>query len=436
MFFKQKEVQTKKLQFEKESVVLNITENSAISKQISMIALTKNDLRVMKSLQPFVLEKIDEMVIRFYNNLENEQSLKRIINDHSSVERLRGTLKRHITEMFNGVIDEEFFHKRTKIAHMHVKIGLQTKWYMCAFQDLLLALIDVIDENLETKEEILLATRSVTKIINLEQQLVLEAYDLELDRIKKVADKQKTEIRTSVAMAAENLAAIAEETHASFFQLNVQSEEIVSLANKGTELSLLAEDRSQKGQTQIEKQTGNMTNIQTSVQDISSDVENLLNITQQMQDIVDIVTSIADQTNLLSLNAAIEAARAGEHGRGFSIVAQEVRKLSEETKKSVSNVSELINNTNFQVSKLTASLDKIIKAVENGNELMDETKSHFKEINVTMGETKEQNNKVENELVAFKNVLLELGKAFEEVALSADQLTMITHDMENGLERG
>ncbi|MDX5474379.1 MAG: methyl-accepting chemotaxis protein [Bacillaceae bacterium] len=237
-------------------------------------------------------------------------------------------------------------------------------------------------------------------------------------------------------MAAENLAAIAEETHASFFQLNVQSEEIVSLANKGTELSLLAEDRSQKGQTQIEKQTGNMTNIQTSVQDISSDVENLLNITQQMQDIVDIVTSIADQTNLLSLNAAIEAARAGEHGRGFSIVAQEVRKLSEETKKSVSNVSELINNTNFQVSKLTASLDKIIKAVENGNELMDETKSHFKEINVTMGETKEQNNKVENELVAFKNVLLELGKAFEEVALSADQLTMITHDMENGLERG
>ncbi|WP_406564930.1 MULTISPECIES: methyl-accepting chemotaxis protein [Bacillus] len=231
-------------------------------------------------------------------------------------------------------------------------------------------------------------------------------------------------------MAAENLAAIAEETNASFYQLNVQSEEIVSFANKGTELSLLAEDRSQKGQAQIEKQNGNMDNIQTSVHDISSDVENLLNITQQMQDIVDIVTSIADQTNLLSLNAAIEAARAGEHGRGFSIVAQEVRKLSEETKKSVSNVSELINNTNTQVTRLTASLDKIIKAVESGNELMDETENHFKDINRTMGETKEQNNKVQSELVAFKNVLLELGKAFEEVALSADQLTMITNDME------
>ena len=430
MFLKQKDIQTKKLSFEKETVVLIINENSALNKQISMIGLTKGDLQVLKSLQPFVLEKIDEIVIRFYNNLENEQSLKNIINDHSSIERLRGTLKRHITEIFNGVIDEEFFYKRTKIAHMHVKIGLQTKWYMCAFQDLLLALTDLIEENLNSKAEILLAIRAVTKILNLEQQLVLEAYDLESERLKNVVAEQKAEIRASVAMAAENLAAIAEETNASFNQLNVQSEEIVSLANKGTELSLLAEDRSQRGQAQIEKQTGNMTNIQTSVHDISSDVDKLFNITQQMQDIVDIVTSIADQTNLLSLNAAIEAARAGEHGRGFSIVAQEVRKLSEETKKSVSNVSELINNTNTQVSRLSASLDKIIKAVENGNELMDETKSHFKEINVTMGETKEQNNKVENEVVAFKSVLLELGKAFEEVALSADQLTMITNDME------
>ena len=82
-----------------------------------------------------------------------------------------------------------------------------------------------------------------------------------------------------------------------------------------------------------------MASINYSVNDISSDVQVLLKISNRMQEIIDIVKSIADQTNLLSLNAAIEAARAGDAGKGFAVVAGEVRKLSEETKKSVINVS-------------------------------------------------------------------------------------------------
>ncbi|MFC3884822.1 methyl-accepting chemotaxis protein [Bacillus songklensis] len=173
----------------------------------------------------------------------------------------------------------------------------------------------------------------------------------------------------------------------------------------------------------------NISNIHHSVNDISSDVQVLLEISKQMQEIVNIVTAIADQTNLLSLNAAIEAARAGEHGRGFAVVADEVRKLSEETKKSVKNVSTLILNTNTQVDKLTQSLEKIRVEAKNGNKSMEETEDHFEQILKTMGETKIQNSKIENELLSFVNVVNELGKAFGEVALSADSLTMITKEM-------
>ena len=102
----------------------------------------------------------------------------------------------------------------------------------------------------------------------------------------------------------------------------------------------------------------NMENIQKSVENITQNSQKLLYITKQMQEIINIVTGISDQTNLLSLNAAIEAARAGEQGRGFSIVAQEVRNLSEETKKSVKSVSELIQNTDAQVEELQQSIQK------------------------------------------------------------------------------
>nr|WP_066298413.1 globin-coupled sensor protein [Bacillus sp. FJAT-29937] len=411
-------------------VELNIIKGSELEKQVQMIGLTKKDLGFINSLQPFIIKNIDYIVDRFYKNLENEPTLLHIINDNSSIERLKMTLKQHISEMFEGVIDETYFEKRIRIAHIHVRIGLKTKWYMCAFQDLFLSLINIIEEKIMDKENLLLSIKAVSKILNLEQQLVLEAYDSEAERLKRQGEEQKILIRENVASASQNLAAISEETNASFQQLDSQSHEIVSLANKGAELSILAEERAQQGKEQLRKQNENMASINRTVSDISRDVKVLLEISKRMQEIINIVTGIADQTNLLSLNAAIEAARAGEHGRGFSVVAEEVRKLSDETKKSVTNVATLILDTNSQVEKLTQSLEKIGSAVNDGNNSMEETENHFEQILKTMNETKHQNNKIELELASFVCVVNELGQAFEEVALSADSLTNVAQEMD------
>lgn len=429
MFFK-KTSQSKEMILNKEGkAVLDIPRGTAIENQVHMIDLTKEDLRTISNLQPFVHEQIEHIVGRFYENLENEPSLLKIINDNSSINRLRKTLEQHITEMFAGVIDRTYYEKRIRIAHVHVRIGLKTKWYMCAFQDLLLSLINIIEENVDNKEECFQAVKAVTKLLNLEQQIVLEAYDAETERIRRQGEEEKTLIRDKVASASENLASISEETNASFQELHAQSNEIVTLSNRGTELSTLAEERAEKGKEQLGKQNANMASINYSVNDISSDVQVLLKISNRMQEIIDIVKSIADQTNLLSLNAAIEAARAGDAGKGFAVVAGEVRKLSEETKKSVINVSNLILDTNAQAEKLTQSLEKIKNAVKDGNNSMKETEDYFEQILKTLGETKLQNHKIENELDSFVHVVNELGKAFEQVALSADNLTMIAHEM-------
>ncbi|MEJ9210297.1 globin-coupled sensor protein [Bacillus smithii] len=429
MIFKRTEQENSYFHFENGKGDISIAKGSEIEKQLIMIDLTEKDLYIIHAIQPFVIEKIDFIVDRFYKNLENEPSLLRIINDYSSIERLKKTLRQHIIEMFNGRIDASFIDKRIKIAHMHVKIGLQTKWYMCAFQDLLLALMDIIQQNIIDKEECFLAIRAVSKILNLEQQLVLEAYDAESERLKEAAEEQKRSARHNVASASQNLAAISEQTNASFQQLISQSNEIVSHAKNGTQLSLIAQERAEKGKEHMQKQASIMSNIYSEVDDISNDVHVLLEISKQMQEIVGIVTGIADQTNLLSLNATIEAARAGESGRGFAVVAGEVRKLSEQTKNSVSKVSSLIQNTQKQVEKLTKSLEKIKTEVKNGNQNMNETEERFEQILDTMVETMRQNNNIETELVSFVNVIDELGKAFEEVSLSADRLNMITQEM-------
>nr|WP_325048701.1 protoglobin domain-containing protein [Peribacillus glennii] len=75
-------------------------------------------------------ENIDGIVENFYSNLAHEPSLTKIIEDHSSVDRLKKTLTHHLVQLFSGRIDEGFVKQRQIIAHVHVRIGLQPKWYM------------------------------------------------------------------------------------------------------------------------------------------------------------------------------------------------------------------------------------------------------------------------------------------------------------------
>ncbi|MEK4667947.1 globin-coupled sensor protein [Niallia sp. FSL R7-0271] len=417
-------------QFTLGDVELKVARNSEVYKQVQMIGLTAEDLIQLKRMHIYVLNNIEGIVDRFYKNLENEPSLLGIIQDNSSIERLKKTLRTHIGEMFAGEINREFLEKRIRIAHVHVKIGLQTKWYMCAFQDLLLSLLGLIEDNFPNKEEHMPLIRAVSKILNLEQQLVLEAYDAESDRIKAEGEQEKLLIRQSVAEASENLAAISEETNQSFQHLVGQSNDMIIFAKKGADLSNLAEERALQGKQQINMQAATMVNIHHKVNEITGDVHVLLSITNQMAEIINIVKGIAEQTNLLSLNAAIEAAKAGEHGLGFSVVAGEVRKLSDDTKKSVANVATLIQNTNGQTEKLTSSLDKIMEEISKGNKSMQETAEHFQHILEAMCETKGQNNRIDEKLASFIQLINEMGSDFKEVAVSADKLTWIAKEME------
>ncbi|MEY9978191.1 protoglobin domain-containing protein [Lysinibacillus sp. RC79] len=413
------------------NIKMSIQNGSEKDKQIKMINFSIEELQVIKNLQPLIEENIDDIVDLFYKNLRLEESLLTLINNNSSVDALKKTLKSHILEIFLGIIDDEYFLKRARIAQMHVKIGLQTKWYLCAFQNLFITIMEIIEKNLSEKELYFSSVKALSKLFNLEQQVVLEEYDKEISRIKGKLDEQAEKIKIQVMNSTENLAAISEQTNAAFQELHIHCTEMVEIVNAGKALSVLAEERAEHGKIQISRQDNNMKNVHEAVQIISNDIEDLLKITKEVQGIIDIVTKIADQTNLLSLNAAIEAARAGEQGRGFAVVADEVKKLSEVTKKSVSNVAHLILSTVSKVDKLSASLDLINQSVEDGKQIMEQTDIYFEQILQSMKETQEHNEHSQEEIDIFANVVNELGKAFEEVALSADRLASFANELNN-----
>lgn len=289
-------------------------------RQLDFIGITDEDLAQLKTMEPYFSEIADQVVDELYDHILKHPELRQIIEEHSTLERLKETQRWYYMSLVSGEIDEEFIEKRLFIGKVHSKIGLTPDWYLGTYMVYYNISVKYLQKVIP--DQWITICHQLTKLFNFDSQLVLEAY--EADEKAKVLHlaNQKEHLLQKVSSAVQELASM-------MVELNENSRNVASTANETSRLQ-------EKSHHTIEE---------------------LSNELKSIEQMGNLMGEIADQTHLLGLNAAIEAARAGEAGRGFGVVAGEIRKLSAHSHQSLDKIKE----------KLT-QITKVLSEVRNGSE--------------------------------------------------------------------
>lgn len=185
---------------------------------------------------------------------------------------------------------------------------------------------------------------------------------------------------SDVADGAKEQLAAANEASAVVEQMSAGIQQVAANTNHVAEQSAQVAEKAEEGGQAVEKAVNQMAQIEDTVNISAKVVAKLGERSKEIGQIVDTISGIAGQTNLLALNAAIEAARAGEQGRGFEVVAEEVRKLAEQSKNAAQKIAELIGEIQGDTDKAVIAMNDGTREVRNGVEVVNAAGLTFNEI--------------------------------------------------------
>ncbi|KRG16485.1 chemotaxis protein [Virgibacillus soli] len=287
-----------------------------------------------------------------------------------------------------------------------------------AFNEMRLHLHHVISQVREQSSNLAAASEQLNASTE-QNTLATEQISASIQEVAAGVESQSNRIDQSSQMAGE--------VSQSIYQIAQGSDEV---AHSVTQTQPIIE----AGKQDIETSIGQMRFIHNTVTELSTSVKSLDSRSQQISQIVNVITDIAEQTNLLALNAAIEAARAGEHGKGFAVVASEVKKLAEQSASSTEQIKQLIGTIQQEIQQTVSMMESGTNEVDKGIHIVENAHSSFNTVTEYVGKMTEQIQQITINIQQVATGTEQFTHTFNEVATVADTTSAEAQNMSASTE--
>ncbi|AFM02039.1 MULTISPECIES: globin-coupled sensor protein [Desulfitobacterium] len=403
-----------------------------LNESIKLLKLEQDQLQLLREFKPIMEQDVDQIVEQFYAHITKIPQLNGIINEFSTVERLRGLQRNYLLSIFPDTVDEEYIMSRVRIGNVHKRINLPPFVYLSSYQTFFDLILPRIFAHYRKKpDQALRLSLAILRIFSFDQQVVMasyiQSYIADIDK-KEELEKAYEEIdllQRRVSEASQALAATSEQTAASAAQMHEATEQISQNAGDAADFSRKVDSLAEEGAQKIQQISERILGLAGMSEKMQEKMSELDRSSARIANITDVIKEIASQTNLLALNAAIEAARAGESGRGFGVVAEEVKKLANNSEQSVKEISSMITVTRQNTTAVSKVIEDTTKAMHEAAAEAQEVVARFGDIMTAIQSSIQQVREIATQIDALTMTAGQIGAASEDVANSATSLAQM-----------
>lgn len=435
----------------------------AIGNRAAFLGLDTDTRAVLRSLKPLIARELPAILDGFYRHVGGFPDVARFFSSEAHMRHAKEMQTRHWEMILTAAFDDAYVASVTKIGEAHNRLGLEPRWYIGGYSFILSALAETIERQVSSGGFGGGGRDKKAKMLSAVLKAALLDMDYAISVYLEAGIRDKRETLNKLAASFENsVGKIVNSVSESATELKSAANALSSTAETTQELSARVADASKEATSNIQSVAVATEEMNSSISEIGARIHESNRITndavtqakttdaliselssaaQRIGDVIQLITAIAEQTNLLALNATIEAARAGEAGRGFAVVASEVKALAGQTAKATADIREQISNMQSAtqqavgaVNEISATINRIFETSSAIAAAVEEQASATQEITRNVQHTADGTSRAATSIEGVSRQTSEIGSASAHVLESAKLLSEESEHLKQEVE--